>query len=317
MPFVKLDCDIVKSSVWAEDSDVLRVWVYLLATANAIGEVHVTVPALAMQCGLPAEKTQAILDKLASPDRFSRSQEYEGRRVQIERDPEFRIVVLNYVRYREKDYTNAERQRRFRDKQKRRRPTVTPLRNAKVTPRNTSQKSEVRSQKSKSTETKTLGADAPGVRFEDFYHCYPKHEARQDAGKAWAKLSQEERIECLERTPAWVKARAGTERRFLPKPATFLNGKRWRDELQNPNEKVGSPGGEVDTWCAACGAQQRQAGSKYCRHCSDAMAAHVCPKCEGPNPHGFTECQTCFERANPDAAPAHVAEIFGPLAVPS
>jgi hypothetical protein len=239
--FVKLDCDIVKSSVWAEDSDVLRVWVYFLATANATGEVRVTVPALAMQCGLPADRAQAILDKFASPDPFSRSQEHEGRRIRIERDPEFKIVVLNYGRYRAKDHTNAERQQRFRDKHEHTPASVTPLRNAKVTPRNASQKSEVRSQKSQRRRTEdscsTRGVEQ-GLYPDDFlafWKTYPRKTGKGKALTAWKKIKPPHptpetilvSIEAHMASSQWTKENGD----FIPYPASWLNARGWEDEL--------------------------------------------------------------------------------------
>jgi hypothetical protein len=59
-------------------------------------------------------KGMAALKALGEPDPQSRSQEFEGRRmVRINGG----FLILNFMKYRDRDSTNAERQRRFRDRQ--------------------------------------------------------------------------------------------------------------------------------------------------------------------------------------------------------
>ncbi len=116
MGYSKLDSDITESSVWAEDHETLRVWVYLLAKKDYFGEVHVTPPALAMHCGVPLSRVEEILRKFESPDPHSRSKENEGRRIAIDRQDDYTVVVLNSDKYRHKDYSHAERQRRYQKK---------------------------------------------------------------------------------------------------------------------------------------------------------------------------------------------------------
>ena len=71
--------------------------------------------------------------------------------------------------------------------------------------------------------------------FAAFWNVYPKHEAKQDAIKAWKALKPSDEL-CstiemdirrrLREGGAWYK----TERKFIPLPATYLRGKRWEDE---------------------------------------------------------------------------------------
>jgi len=111
--------------------------------------------------------------------------------------------------------------------------------------------------------------------FEAFYNPYLRHDARLDAEKAWARLSMQDRLECLEKTPTWVKAKAGTEKKFIPLPATFLNKKRWRDPLEDLTEKVGgsplqaAPSPAQKCWrCENTMNREDLMGStKFCREC--------------------------------------------------
>ncbi len=174
MPFVKLDCGIIHSSLWAESSDTKICWITLLLLADQNGFVRAAPSAIAREAGIPAEVARKAISLFCSPDNESRSPENQGKR--IERvDGGFHI--LNYEKYRERDYTNAERQKRWRER------NVTgvtePL---PVTPRNTS-RSRVQKQKAEvhplapsrgkcpslQDAVDFLGSETIGTEFFDYY----------------------------------------------------------------------------------------------------------------------------------------------------
>jgi hypothetical protein len=114
--YTKLDENLVTSSMWSEDDKTLRVWVYLMARAGANGAVLDTIPAIARACAYDIGTVSSILDKLSSPDPYSRTRDHEGRRIAILHDPEFAIYLLNHSKYRGKSYTPAERSKSYRDR---------------------------------------------------------------------------------------------------------------------------------------------------------------------------------------------------------
>lgn len=71
-------------------------------------------------------------------------------------------------------------------------------------------------------------------RFDEFYLAYPRKEGKPKAEKAWRgakldKLADKILADVIERAGdegGWK----GTETRFIPLPATYLNGRRWEDE---------------------------------------------------------------------------------------
>jgi hypothetical protein len=87
------------------------------------------------------------------------------------------------------------------------------------------------------THPRANGALGPGLAetFDAFWRAYPKRKAKGDAERAWAKLRPDrelaERIvSAVKRAttcPDWVRD-AG---RYIPHPATWLNDKRWEDDL--------------------------------------------------------------------------------------
>lgn len=86
-----------------------------------------------------------------------------------------------------------------------------------------------------------LNYDDP--RFSAFWSAYPKKKAKDDACK-WF-MTNDPSPELLERilraiaaqrkTEDWIKERG----KFIPFPATWLNGRRWEDEVGPPNLFVG------------------------------------------------------------------------------
>lgn len=88
----------------------------------------------------------------------------------------------------------------------------------------------------KGREEKTRDASGYTEEFERFWSEYPNHKAKQDAFKAWQKLKPSEALQAsiLKAIAAqrqgedWVKEGG----RFIPHAATWLNGKRWTDEVQ-------------------------------------------------------------------------------------
>ena len=82
--------------------------------------------------------------------------------------------------------------------------------------------------------------------FEEFWTAYPKKKAKEAAKKAWAKLKPDETlgkaiIQAVTesaKTKDWKKENG----KYIPYPATYLNGKRWEDERNESNgEDTGNP----------------------------------------------------------------------------
>jgi hypothetical protein len=118
--FAKLDSGIIYSSIWTQPHDVLRVWIAMLAIADASGFVRSSVPALAHLCFVTIERMREILEIFKTADPYSRISEFDGCKI---REVEGGWVIINYLRYRDlcqrKYDNNAERQQAYRDRHKR------------------------------------------------------------------------------------------------------------------------------------------------------------------------------------------------------
>ncbi len=108
---------------------------------------------------------------------------------------------------------------RFREKQRLLSEPVT-LRNAEVTQQNKNKNKNIYMLKN---------------GFNLFWEKYPKKLAKRDAEKAFAKINPDEKLfnlileklELYKQSEAWLKDGG----QFIPYPATWLNGRRWEDEI--------------------------------------------------------------------------------------
>ena len=66
--------------------------------------------------------------------------------------------------------------------------------------------------------------------FAAFWERYPKKVARIDAVRAWNKLRPDAALLEMMLTALEWQCRQWTDRRYIPNPASWLNGARWEDE---------------------------------------------------------------------------------------
>lgn len=82
------------------------------------------------------------------------------------------------------------------------------------------------------------------VGFDAFYAAYPIHVKRSAAEKAWNKISPDDDIR--QRIMSAVEQQRKSEQwtreggKFIPHPASWLNGKRWEDEVKAAAPPVNS-----------------------------------------------------------------------------
>lgn len=158
MAFVKLDCGILDSTLWVDRlAREIFITALLMAKPRAIedpmpqiavrtldetgwvvppgayGFVEAAGIGIVTRAGLSDhEAGLEALERLCAPELDSRSRAFEGRRLAR---VEGGYVILNYDRYRQKDQTNAERQARYRERQKKDKSNAVTLRGNGVTPR--------------------------------------------------------------------------------------------------------------------------------------------------------------------------------------
>lgn len=95
--YTKLFSSITDSTVWREPDRTRLVWITMLAMADADGYVAASVPGLADRARVPMEDCLKALEAFRAPDEWSRTKEYEGRRVM---DVDGGWQLLNHGKYR-------------------------------------------------------------------------------------------------------------------------------------------------------------------------------------------------------------------------
>jgi hypothetical protein len=155
--YTKLFGSIIASTIWGESDQTRIVWITMLAMADQHGEVQSSIPGLAKFAQVSIPAVESALEKLLSPDQYSRTKDHDGRRIEA---IDGGWVILNHAKYRAKATAEeqlakaAERQRRYRA----RHANVTDS-NGTVTPSNDKQK-QIQNQK-KETEEEREGIPSP------------------------------------------------------------------------------------------------------------------------------------------------------------
>lgn len=267
MSFTKLHGTILDSSVWAEGHATRILWITMLAMADENGIVEASVSGLSRRAVVSIEECNQGLAVLSGPDPDSRDGT-SGER--IEKVPGG-WLILNHVEYRDKrtqsQIDTAARVRRHRLK-KSGKQEVTCNNVTNVTPGNDLPPSEAEAEADKDPPNPPLtgGACAPSVDpkspdqkpsdpkppkkpkrdrsaehplFSKFWEKYPLHENRIKALAAFTKIDPSP--ELLETILAAISAqRVGgclqnrktpDGRSTIPHPSTWLNGRRWEDEV--------------------------------------------------------------------------------------
>lgn len=96
--YAKLFSSILRSSIWAEPMETRLVWITMLALADRHGYVGASLPGIATAAGVTMEKAQTAIDTFLAPDPYSRSKEFDGRRIEV---ADRGWILLNYERFRD------------------------------------------------------------------------------------------------------------------------------------------------------------------------------------------------------------------------
>ena len=114
MQFTKLFNSILDSTIWQESKDTKLVWITMLAMSDKNGEIHASIPGLAVRSGVSIAECEQALQCLLAPDKYSRTKDDEGRRI-AEVDGGWRLI--NHPKYRA--LLSAEERREYLAKKQR------------------------------------------------------------------------------------------------------------------------------------------------------------------------------------------------------
>lgn len=246
--YAKVFKSMYDGSMYGAGTTIFAVWGWVLINADKEGFVEINPKRLADILGTESAQVSTAIDYLMAEDPHSRTKTLNGRR--IEKIGEFKYHIVNYVKYREirsaeqRREQNKEAKRRSRAKNKESQQHVST---ASATVSNGQQRSAMSAQVEVEVNNPPISpqgdenAKPTPKDFVVFYAAYPRHQGKGAAEKAWAKVCKNgpslrtilEAIEVQKESADWQKDGG----KFIPYPATWLNGKRWEDE---PSPVAGS-----------------------------------------------------------------------------
>lgn len=240
--YTKLFNSILASTIWEEDNATRIVWITLLAMADKLGVADGSVPGIASLARVKIEDCRRALLKLQAPDRDSRSDEYDGRRI---KKIEGGWLILNHEKYRAK-VDDDERREYLRVKKAESRRRLSEVNKCQPPSMMSTQAEADQKQINADTEAETTTIARSRAltvtyspEFEEFWKSYPKRVGKGEAWKAWQKARPA--LSVVLEALAWQSASDQWNRdggQYRPNPATYLNQRRWEDEPANPAQPV-------------------------------------------------------------------------------
>ena len=242
--YAKLFSSITDSTIWREPDHVRLVWITLLAMSDKHGEVAASVPGLADRARVPLSETVKALEVLASPDEWSRSKEFEGRRIEVIGGG---WKLLNYQTYRnlrDEEERRAYMRNYMRKKRKQDVNNVSNVSRSKPplanTDADTDTEAEARSKATTKSEDSRVREDIEN-QVREVAATYPKitdsqnlsHEVSLVIAEAIARDGRDMVLagtkSMAEQVAKWPK----TEMRFVPAPSRYFRESQY---LKNPAE---------------------------------------------------------------------------------
>lgn len=93
--------------------------------------------------------------------------------------------------------------------------------------------------------TKDAQIDTQKSRFDVFWNDYPRKENKKKAYDAWKKIRIDDslfdtiisKLDIMKRSDAWLRDNG----KYIPYASTWLNGRRWEDEIEQPDQPKPKP----------------------------------------------------------------------------
>ncbi len=192
----------------------------MLAIADAFGNVFAAIPGLASVANVTIEAAQKAVDNLMAPDEWSRTKDFEGRRIE-EIDGGWHI--LNYGKYRKMMDEEERREYKAKWARERRRQTRTNVDEG-------GQAGTVSGLSGHRQRQRQRQRTEAEVQEEEIYCAFPRKVGKPIALKAIRNaLSKTSFDELLQKTKDFATARNG-DVDFCPMPATWFNQERYNDD---------------------------------------------------------------------------------------
>lgn len=97
MAFTKIHEALISSTIWREPHPTRIAWVTMMVLADQHGEVFSSIPGLADDCRITVPEMEDALKCFMSPDPYSRTKDFDGRRIE---EIDGGWALLNHPKYR-------------------------------------------------------------------------------------------------------------------------------------------------------------------------------------------------------------------------
>ena len=211
---------------WYQNANTFRLFVHLLLKANyedgrfegmviKRGQLVTSLPSLSSEIQQSIQQVRTSLEHLKSTGEITASLH-----------PKFQVItIVNYDRYQDKQQAKQQANNRQST--------------GNLTGKSTGNQQQYNNNNNinninKGTNNYSCPTDED-IWFSEFWEAYPRHEAKKNALTAWGKLKVDP--EMMGRIMTALRKQAGSEQwqreggRYIPLPATWLNGRRWEDEF--------------------------------------------------------------------------------------
>ena len=215
---------------WYSDANTFCLFVHLLLIANYVdgrfkgrvikrGQVVTSLHDLSTKTGLSIQQTKTALKHLQLTGEIT-NESTSGYRI---------ITVVKYDQFQTPTNLSTSDQQ-----------TTNKRANKQLTNELTSEQQQYNNNNNITKEQDNNNARLRSLaqRFEDFWSAYPKRTGKENAKKAFAKIDPDEELltDMIIAIGRQKVSRQWQENggQFIPYPATWLNGHRWEDDVQEP-----------------------------------------------------------------------------------
>lgn len=218
---------------WYRDGNTKDLFLHLLLTANFAdttfrgkvirrGQVATSLTKLAAELGQTVRMVRVSLEHLVMTGEVTNESTPEGRVITVVKYDDYQ----SYDKPSDKQMTNIVTNVLTND-----------VTNKRQTERQTERQTYNNNINNNNKNNKQTNLTKESLSlFDVFWSAYPRHVAKQAALSAWQKLKPDGELldRIMEGLARW-KASDDWQRddgRYIPHPATWLNGKRWEDEMR-------------------------------------------------------------------------------------
>jgi len=218
-----------------EDWRALITFQQFIVLSGADGIVDMTPHAIARRTGIPIEHIKAGIEILEKEDKYSRTPEQKGRRIElIDSHRPWGWHIVNHEMYKKmatrEEKKAADRIRIAKSREDKKTNGIKDVASCSEVSQIVESVADVaHTDTDTDTKIKTLEQS-----FKIFWSAYPKKRNIEQAKKAWIKLKPDEdllktiisAVEKAKQTEDWRKEKG----QYVPYPSSWINAKGWLDE---------------------------------------------------------------------------------------